>query len=308
MAYYSRENNSPFLVAICKYLLTPNLKIEDTFKLIRAEVLSITNNQQMPWEVTSLIGDFYFIRKTISQEEVEITPDKIYEYMEDIWDSYEEKYHIDKSEALVFIDASEHFNMPIIEIVRNYSIIQNKKSGLRMSNEEIDVLTIRRLKDIGFEEKHYRWSFEGKYVEVGEPLQIPSSLEFQQPEQGKEINVRIKINNMFDLDKYYIKGETNLPDGTELLISLIGDSVQYYAQSKVTVSSKRFINAGFTSKGQKLTNGNYSIEISSPITSVQPEGVKNIFGKRGRNITGEYVKFDLIYGNTIKFFKEINVS
>lgn len=38
----------------------PGLKLEDVFKRTRAEVRRQSNNQQIPWESSSIEGDFYF--------------------------------------------------------------------------------------------------------------------------------------------------------------------------------------------------------------------------------------------------------
>src|SRR5262249_15854529 len=38
----------------------PGLRIEDVFKRVRAEVRRQSNNQQIPWEASSIEGDFYF--------------------------------------------------------------------------------------------------------------------------------------------------------------------------------------------------------------------------------------------------------
>jgi len=38
----------------------PGLKLEDVFKRTRSEVRSQSNNQQIPWEASSIEGDFYF--------------------------------------------------------------------------------------------------------------------------------------------------------------------------------------------------------------------------------------------------------
>src|SRR5262249_46546944 len=38
----------------------PNLKIEDVFKQVRAEVRQQSNGQQVPWESSSIEGDFFF--------------------------------------------------------------------------------------------------------------------------------------------------------------------------------------------------------------------------------------------------------
>ena len=41
-------------------LNTPDLTIEQVFKRTRMDVAGMTNGQQIPWESSSLIGDFYF--------------------------------------------------------------------------------------------------------------------------------------------------------------------------------------------------------------------------------------------------------
>ncbi len=54
------DRNSPYTSALIKYMSVPNLKIEDFFKLVRVNVREQTNSKQVPWESTSLEGDFYF--------------------------------------------------------------------------------------------------------------------------------------------------------------------------------------------------------------------------------------------------------
>lgn len=52
--------NSPYTAALAEAIRTPGLRIEDVFKRVRREVLSATGQQQVPWESSSLTGDFYF--------------------------------------------------------------------------------------------------------------------------------------------------------------------------------------------------------------------------------------------------------
>lgn len=42
-------------------LEVPGLRIEDVFKRVRAGVLKASSDQQMPWDSSSLTGDFYFV-------------------------------------------------------------------------------------------------------------------------------------------------------------------------------------------------------------------------------------------------------
>lgn len=54
--------NSPFAAALVKNLKRPNLKLEDVFKATREAVMSETGNRQVPWDSSSIKGDFYFFR------------------------------------------------------------------------------------------------------------------------------------------------------------------------------------------------------------------------------------------------------
>ena len=56
-----RGRNSPFTAHLLKYIKDPGLKIEDVFKRVRAGVTVETKDKQLPWQSSSLIGDFYFV-------------------------------------------------------------------------------------------------------------------------------------------------------------------------------------------------------------------------------------------------------
>ncbi|NEU69674.1 caspase family protein [Spirosoma agri] len=55
--------NGLYTAALLKALQTPNQTIIQLFQQVRAEVLKQSSNKQLPWESTSLTGDFYFQRK-----------------------------------------------------------------------------------------------------------------------------------------------------------------------------------------------------------------------------------------------------
>ena len=52
--------NSPYTAALASAMAEPGLKIEDVFKRVRATVYAETAGQQVPWESSSIFGDFYF--------------------------------------------------------------------------------------------------------------------------------------------------------------------------------------------------------------------------------------------------------
>jgi len=52
--------NSPYTTALLRALATPGKKAEEVFKDTRVQLARTTNNRQISWESSSLIGDFYF--------------------------------------------------------------------------------------------------------------------------------------------------------------------------------------------------------------------------------------------------------
>lgn len=53
-------SNGLYTEALLKALDTPGLKVEDIFKQVRINVLKESDNLQIPWESSSLTGEFYF--------------------------------------------------------------------------------------------------------------------------------------------------------------------------------------------------------------------------------------------------------
>ncbi|MDP2811469.1 MAG: caspase domain-containing protein [Rhodocyclaceae bacterium] len=53
--------NSTYTAALLRALSEPGLPVENVFKRVRGEVSRITGDQQVPWESSSLTGDFYFL-------------------------------------------------------------------------------------------------------------------------------------------------------------------------------------------------------------------------------------------------------
>lgn len=59
--------NGLYTSALLNYIKNPNLRIEDVFKRVRVEVREASNGEQIPWESTSLEGDFYLVYRDIHQ-------------------------------------------------------------------------------------------------------------------------------------------------------------------------------------------------------------------------------------------------
>ena len=55
--------NGLYTQELLKFIDTPNLKLEDMFKKVRVSVKNYSGGQQIPWENSSVEGDFYFNKK-----------------------------------------------------------------------------------------------------------------------------------------------------------------------------------------------------------------------------------------------------
>lgn len=65
LAFDGKGRNSPYTAALVDYMDDPGLTIEQVFKKCRRRIDRATNGKQIPWESTSLTGDFYFSTKGI---------------------------------------------------------------------------------------------------------------------------------------------------------------------------------------------------------------------------------------------------
>lgn len=54
--------NSPYTAALARMIQTPGVPVEQVFKRVRIEVMEKTGNRQVPWESSSLTGDFFFLK------------------------------------------------------------------------------------------------------------------------------------------------------------------------------------------------------------------------------------------------------
>jgi len=86
-----------------------------------------------------------------------------------------------------------------------------------------------------------------------------------------------------------IHGSTNLPDGSELIVSISRRESKYKAQSKVKVADGHFATERFSSKAQPLNPGRYKIEVSMSVAQLQPEQVQAVIGDRGQTMSGKLV-------------------
>jgi uncharacterized caspase-like protein len=55
------EQNSTYTKSLAASIANTNLKLEDVFKLTRVNVAAELRDKQIPWDSSSVIGDFYFV-------------------------------------------------------------------------------------------------------------------------------------------------------------------------------------------------------------------------------------------------------
>jgi uncharacterized protein len=66
--------DSPYSLALAQTLVVPGMKLEDVFKKTRELVLASTSGEQLPFESTSITGDFYFRDALTEEQPVLVTP------------------------------------------------------------------------------------------------------------------------------------------------------------------------------------------------------------------------------------------
>jgi hypothetical protein len=85
-----------------------------------------------------------------------------------------------------------------------------------------------------------------------------------------------------------IVGKTNLPDKTELLVTVSGKSTNFTGQEKTSVHAGRF-QAGPFGSSSGLQPGQYTVDVVVAVPLVQPDSVRAVIGQNGENLKGSLV-------------------
>lgn len=293
------DENGLFTGVLKKHIKTPNIKVEELFKVVRTDVIELSAGDQIPWEHSSLIGDFYFNVKKIGHMH-NITDEEIYNFIEDYFEKNKTSTDLNW-EGMAYVEAQDKFNLTILEILRAHSRVANLKLNRHFTDNVIDEININYLTSWGFYYENFRWYYKGRYVRMGDVLPIDNELEKLEPEEGKAITVDFDVEGYIKGEYVFFKSNINLPDDTPIMFSLYSQNGNYGAQSKTTVKANEVCSEGFTNRGQLIDNGTYMLSITSPIHSVQPKKMQSIFGVRNRNLAGKHIKYSPIGGNTISY-------
>jgi len=239
---------------------------------------------------------------------------EIFEYMDSLWEEYELKYDssvIAEKEAL--IKTAKHFNKPLLETYRSYRLAHPSKSKYVFSLNEIDALTLKRFESMKLLIISGEAIVEGDRIPIGDCYPLPESMKVLPPETGKELNVTISATAQYMADRTIVcSGKTNLPKQTSLMVSLRYKDSNYYDNSKSEVMDDgTFISEAFSNRenppSYSMQHGKYVIEIMMPVLDLQPDEVRARIGKHGRNLTGEHVTEDYIFGKSVVYSNELDI-
>ena len=119
-----------------------------------------------------------------------------------------------------------------------------------------------------------------------------SSVESQEVQSKNNIGlIDVVINataSVIDAKHIKINGSTNLPNNTELDVTVEDSKGQWRSQTKAVV-----IGGGFNISSLEISYGispdNYKISITQLVPPFQPESVKKVIGDHGEYLTGQLV-------------------
>ncbi len=151
----------------------------------------------------------------------------------------------------------------------------------------------------------YDVNAEQKHTEVADVNAIVRFITEDVPKRKAAYNASMQENTVLEVTldvsseaqggKVVFTVETNLPDNTELMLSL-SDGSGYLAQTKVYVKNGSAVSEGFTNRGEPLS-GDYSLNVLMPLPKLQPENVIAVIGTKGEFMSGPFVA-DAVLGGS----------
>lgn len=102
-------------------------------------------------------------------------------------------------------------------------------------------------------------------------------------------------------------GSTNLPNGTQLTVSLVKQHGGYAGESKVTVVGGHFATEQFTDNDQPLPPGEYFADVQMVLPGLQSDEVQAVVGKLGQNMSGPLV-VNVLSDKTVSYRANIQLG
>jgi len=172
--------NSPFTSALLKTIERPGLPISDLMISVRREVLRETGNRQVPWDHSSLTGQFYFIPPVLVAAPivpaVKLTPEDQPNFELAFWESIKSE----KNPRLFEAYLNRYPRGAFAEIAKiNIEALKGTPARVAVANDQVAINEPELLRE--FRERLYELNFDpGPFTgPVGEPARR-AVREFQQ--------------------------------------------------------------------------------------------------------------------------------
>lgn len=280
-----------FTEAICDEILTPNIDVDTLFTQVRQNIFT-KHYIQIPPSVNTLL-DKITLHSELSYDASE---KQVYDFVEKYGDEYTDKYGYFHGDDLIFIDAAQFFGIGLLDAIWKFRKVDNKifrDKGVTLPelNEAEEKLVAflgftRGKKFFTFDESH-TWYYNGRQIRMGEIPPLPPSMQQQLPEKGKEICVSFEPRK----ENGTVIIKTNLPEQCEVFVW----------DNKSKFSKKILVH-----NGNLIVPDAYDINkivIDSGVF-VSDEVTKQIIGDKCRNLIGEFVKYNPIFGNQLTYATE----
>jgi len=113
---------------------------------------------------------------------------------------------------------------------------------------------------------------------------------------GDRIEVSISVQHAILPDgRVQVYGKTNLPVGTELMISVREKVASgFYGQSRCTVTGDGAFRSESFGRADGLPKGVYEANVVMPIVRLQPRGTRHVVGENGEKLAGPLVTRDAL--------------
>lgn len=110
------------------------------------------------------------------------------------------------------------------------------------------------------------------------------------PAGSSASNIRLVLRASVVDGIVVVDGESNLPDGYQLLVTVKQLGGTYEAQAQAVMIGGEFRAGPFSNRSRPLAVGHYVAEVNGAVASVQSARVKNAIGHLGEHLSGPAVR------------------
>lgn len=286
-----KKEMSWFTKAISDEILAPNIDVDSLFTRVRKNIFT-KYYMQIPPSVNTLL-DRVVLHTEISYEDID---EQVYDFIERYGDEYTDKHGYFHGDDLIFIDAAQYFNIGVLDAIWKFRKVDNKicaDKGLKMpeldepESKLVSFLAFTRGEKYFTCDENHTWYYNGRQIRMGEIPPLPPSMQQKLPEIGKEIHVTFDTRKEKDI----IIIETNLPEQCEVFI---WDNISKFSKKKVVNDGKIIIEDADEINKVVIDSGVF----------VSEKALQQLIGDKCRNLVGQFVKYNPIFGNQLKYSVE----